>query len=138
MPDEVAAPVKPAATATTRASAPGPVVLELVRNALTAAALEMTQTLVRAAYSPGTAEMKDFSVGLFDAGGDAIVQSPGYAADLAPAVRKGAALFEAEGLEPGDVVLSNDPESSAQHVSAVAVFSPIFAGGALAGFAAVR
>src|SRR4051794_33505941 len=121
MPNEVAAPAKAGVAPGARAGRPDPIVLELVRNALTAAALEMTQTLVRAAYSPGTAEMKDFSVGLFDAGGDAIVQSPGYAADLAPAVRKGAALFEAEGLEPGDVVLSNDPESSAQHVSAVAV-----------------
>src|SRR3954471_21131881 len=127
MPNELAAPVKAPAAAPGRAARPDPVQLERVRNALAAAVAEMTQALVRAAYSPDA--MKDFSVGLFDAEARAIVQSqeaaPTSCADLAPVVRKGATLFEAEGFQPGDVVVSNDAEAGG-HVSGVVVFSPMF------------
>src|SRR3954471_24969902 len=104
MPNDLAAPVKVAAAALARAGRPDPVQLERVRNALAAAAAEMVRTLARAAYSPDA--MKDFSVGLFDAGAPPVVQSaeaaPASCADLEPVVKKGAGLFKAEGFQPGD------------------------------------
>lgn len=141
MPDEVASTARPAAAVT--APAPlDPVTLELVRNALHAIVSEMTVTLMRAAHSSSAVEARDFSVGLFDGDGGAIAQSPGAApmsgGDLGPVIRRGRALFQAEGFQPGDAVLSNDAESSGEHVSGVAVFAPIFAGGALVAFAAAR
>jgi N-methylhydantoinase B len=143
MPSEAAAvQVKLPAVAGARTDQPDPVVLELVRDALGAIAAEMASTLMRAASSASATEARDFSIGLFDAQGAAIVLSPEAApvscADLGPVVRKGAALLQDEGLQPGDVIVSNDAESGGGSVADVVAFSPIFIQGALAGFAAVR
>src|SRR4051812_18211037 len=132
MPNDLAAQAVAAAPGA-RAGRPDPILLERVRNALVAAVGEMAQTLARAAYSPDATQ--DFSVGLFDAGARAIVQSqqaaPIACAELAPIVRKGAALFKTEGFQSGDVVVSNDAEAGGGHVAAVVVFSPVFVGSEL-------
>ena len=47
-----------------------PITLEVVRNGLISTVKEMTDNLVRTAYSPIAAEIKDFSVGLHDVRGD--------------------------------------------------------------------
>jgi N-methylhydantoinase B len=143
MPSEAAAlPAKLAQAPGAKALEPDPITLERVRDALEASAAEMASALVRAASSTSVTEARDFSVGLFDAQGASIVQGPEDAplacADLAPVVRKGAALLRNEDLQPGDVVVSNDAESGAGSVADMVAFSPIFAQGALAGFAAVR
>jgi N-methylhydantoinase B len=139
MPNDLVAQLSPSAQGA-RAGRPDAIVLELVRNALAAAVAEMASTLERAAYSADAA--KDSAVGLFDAEARVIVQSqesaPLACVELAPIVKKGAALFRTEGFQPGDVVLSNDAEAGGGHVAAVVVFSPVFDGDALAGFAAAR
>jgi N-methylhydantoinase B len=119
-----------------------PVKLELVRNGLVGLVTEMADHLVRAAYSPMAAEMKDFSIGLLDAEGRAIAQAPGgvpmFCADLSSAMKKGLALFDEEGIQPGDVILSNDTQTNGQHVSNAVIYAPIFADDVLVGFAAAR
>ena len=50
-------------TETGKAEQVDPVTLEVVRNALVAIVREMTDNLIRTAYSPIAAEIKDFSVG---------------------------------------------------------------------------
>lgn len=140
MPNDLNAHAVAPAAQGARAGRPDAIVLERVRNALLAAVAEMAQTLERAAYSPDATQ--DFSVGLFDADARAIVQSqdaaPVSCAELAPVVRKGAALFKSEGFQPGDVVVSNDAEAGGGHVAAVVVFSPVFVGTELVAFAAAR
>ena len=54
---------------TVQAAPVDPVTLEVVRNALVAIVREMTDNLIRTAYSPIAAEIKDFSVGLLDVRG---------------------------------------------------------------------
>jgi N-methylhydantoinase B len=119
-----------------------PVTLEVVRNGLVALVVEMTENLIRTAYSPIAAEIKDFSIGLLDAAGNAIAQAPDgvpmFCADLNTAIRKGLELFKDEGFQSGDVILSNDTETNGQHVNNVVAYSPIFADGELVAFAAVR
>jgi N-methylhydantoinase B len=140
MPNDLTAHALAPAPQGARAGRPDPISLERVRDALAAAVAEMAQALERAAYSPDATQ--DFSVGLFDAEARAIVQSqeaaPVSCAELAPVVKKGAALFKAEGFQPGDVVVSNDAAAGGGHVAAVVAFSPVFAGTELAGFAAAR
>jgi N-methylhydantoinase B len=140
MPNDLAAHAVASAPQGARAGRPDPIVLERVRNALAAAVAEMAQTLERAAYSADATQ--DASVGLFDAEARAIVQSqqaaPTSCAGLGPVVRKGAALFSAEGFQPGDVVVSNDAEAGGGHAAAVVVFSPVFSGTELVAFAAAR
>ena len=119
-----------------------PVTLEVVRNGLVALVVEMTENLIRTAYSPIAAEIKDFSIGLLDANGDAIAQAPDgvpmFCADLNTAIKKGLTLFKDEGFSPGDIILSNDTETNGQHVNNMVAYSPIFADGTLLAFAAVR
>lgn len=119
-----------------------PITLEVVRNALVAIVVEMTDNLIRTAYSPIAAEIKDFSIGLLDADGNSIAQAPNgvpmFCADLNSPIKKGLLLFRDEGFQPGDIILSNDTETNGQHVNNMVVYSPIFASGELVAFAAVR
>ena len=119
-----------------------PITLEVVRNGLISTVKEMTDNLVRTAYSPIAAEIKDFSVGLHDLRGDSIMQAPhaapAFIADLDVAIRKGIELYGLDGFEPGDIVLCNDAATNGQHLNNMAAYTPIIADGELLGFAAVR
>ena len=50
---------------------------EIIRNALTAAALEMSKTLVRTAYNPLLYEVQDFGLGIVSAQCDLWAEAPG-------------------------------------------------------------
>ena len=119
-----------------------PITLEVVRNGLISTVKEMTDNLVRTAYSPIAAEIKDFSVGLHDVRGDSIMQAPhaapAFIADLDATIRKGIELYGVDGFEPGDIVLCNDAATNGQHLNNMAAYTPILAGRELLGFAAVR
>ena len=126
----------------TLSTAVDPITLEVVRNGLIATVREMTDNLVRTAYSPIAAEIKDFSVGLLDLAGDSIMQAPyaapAFIADLDATIRAGVALIGLEGFEPGDVVLCNDAQTNGQHLNNMAAYSPIFDGKDIVAFCAVR
>jgi N-methylhydantoinase B len=119
-----------------------PITLEVVRNALVAIVREMTDNLIRTAYSPIAAEIKDFSVGLLDARGNSIAQAPNglplFVADLGATIKAGLQAFADEGFENGDVILSNDAATNGQHLNNVVVFSPIIIDGKVVAFPAVR
>ena len=119
-----------------------PITLEVVRNGLIATVREMTDNLVRTAYSPIAAEIKDFSVGLLDTAGNSIMQAPyaapAFIADLDATIRAGVALIGLAGFEPGDVVLCNDAQTNGQHLNNMAAYTPIFQAGELVAFSAVR
>lgn len=119
-----------------------PITLEVVRNALVAIVMEMTDNLIRTAYSPIAAEIKDFSIGLLDANGDSIAQAPNgvpmFCADLNATIKRGLVIYAEEGFADGDIILSNDTETNGQHVNNMAAYSPIIANGEVVAFAAVR
>lgn len=119
-----------------------PITLEVVRNGLLSAVIEMTDNLVRTAYSPIAAEVKDFSLCLLDAAGDVIMQTPhaapGFVADLKVTIETGLEIFGADGFEQGDVVMSNEAKIAGQHLNNVAIYSPIIVDGKVVAFAAVR
>ncbi len=118
-----------------------PITLEVVRNSLLATVREMTDNMVRTAYSPIAAEIKDFSVGLHDASGASIMQAPyaapAFVADLDGTIRAGLALYRGE-FASGDIVLSNDSATNGQHLNNMAAYAPIMLDGELIAFAAVR
>lgn len=119
-----------------------PITLEVVRNALVALVVEMTDNLIRTAYSPIAAEIKDFSIGLLDANGESIAQAPNgvpmFCADLNTAIKKGLELFADEGFAEGDIILSNDTATNGQHINNMVVYSPVMLAGKVVAFAAVR
>ncbi|HEX3790053.1 MAG TPA: hydantoinase B/oxoprolinase family protein [Pseudonocardiaceae bacterium] len=119
-----------------------PITQEVVRCALVAYCDEMATALRRAAYNPMIFEVQDYCVGLVDTEGGLIAQNLGglpiFLADLGVSVADGIARYGLDGFEPGDAIVMNYPYVCGQHLNNVVVYTPIFAGGEVVAFAAVR
>jgi N-methylhydantoinase B len=119
-----------------------PVTVEVIRNAFNSIASQMNNNLARSAYTPIIYEMKDCSVGLFDAQARLLGQAPGlpiFLGNLEVAIHVTTEHFG--GLDvyrPGDVYAVNDSYLVGSHLNDVTVFSPIFHDGELVGFGATK
>ena len=105
-----------------------PITLELYRHRLAGVADEMGVTLRRTAYSPNIKERLDFSCALFDAAGNMVAQAahiPAHLGAMPASVRTVLARY-ADGWQPGDVVIVNDPFNGGNHLPDVTMISPIF------------
>ena len=118
------------------------VTVEVIRNAFGSIARQMNNNLARSAYTSIIYEMKDCSVGIFDADARLLGQSPGLPMFLGNLEMGIVATTEQYGgtdvYRPGDVFLINDPYLVGSHVNDVVVFSPIFFEGTLVGFGATK
>jgi N-methylhydantoinase B len=119
-----------------------PVTVEVIRNAFLSIARQMNNNLARSAYTPIIYEMKDCSVGIFDAEARLLGQSPGLPMFLGNLETGIVATTEAlggpGGYRPGDVFMINDPYLVGSHTNDVVVFSPVFYDGQLFGFGATK
>ena len=123
------------------ASSIDPVTVEIIRNALIAAADEMSVNLGRSAYTPIIYEMKDYSVALFDADCRLLGQSPGlpiFLGALEEAVRVTLKRYPRDQMAPQDVYLINESYLVGSHLNDVSLFSPVFYDRRLVGFAATK
>lgn len=119
-----------------------PVTVEVIRNAFDSIAAQMNNNLARSAYTPIIYEMKDCSVGLFNADGELLGQAPGLpiflgALDAAIAVTT-AHIGGPEHYREGDVFAINDSYQVGSHLNDISIFSPIFHEGRLIGFGATK
>ena len=119
-----------------------PVSIEIVRNALISAAVEMSIVLKRTAYNYIINEGQDFSVGLFNELGETLAQAPGlpeFVCDIPSAIHS---IIDdiggVERFEEGDIYLTNDPYANTFHVHDVNAIKPVFLAGELVGFSCVR
>lgn len=110
-----------------------PVALEILRNALTAAAAEMDVTVWRTSRSTVVRELLDYSTAIFDADGENIAQAARIPQHLNS---MGAGLLTVlrdhlpvEKWEEGDVVITNDPYCGGQHIPDILAFRPVFVDG---------
>jgi 5-oxoprolinase (ATP-hydrolysing) len=106
-----------------------PIGLEIMWSRLVTIAEEMALTIMRTAYSLTISDAQDFGCTILDAKGEPLVHSPRtmpvFNQTLPRAAR--AALKHYEGnIEPGDVLITNDPWLCAGHLFDVAVITPIF------------
>lgn len=119
-----------------------PALVEIIRYGLLSITDQVEANLTRTAYSPLIYEYKDYCVGLLDAEGRIIAQSRGsipiFLADLGGSIRDGLELYGKDGLEPGDVVITNYPGTMGQHLNNVDMYTPIFHQDELAGFISIR
>lgn len=118
---------------------PDPIVVEIVRNAFNAIAQQMSYSLGRAAYSPVIYDMKDFSVGIFDAEAQLLGQAPGlplFLGGLDHAIHVVRARHTEP--EPGDAFLVNDSFLVGSHLHDVNAISPVFAEGNLIGWTVAK
>ncbi len=116
-----------------------PVRVEVIRNALVAAAEEMAIALQRAAYSTNIKTRLDFSCALFDADVRLVAQSFGQAnhlGSLTHFVPRIVAHHGADRLRPGDALLANGGRYGGVHLNDVCLVAPIFHAGAPIGYVA--
>ena len=112
--------------------------VEVIRGALVYAAEEMGIALKKSAYSPNIKERMDHSCALFDPQRRLIAQAehiPVHLGSMALAVREGLAAYKGK-LEPGDMILLNDPYLSGTHLPDLTLIAPIYNSGRLIGYAA--
>jgi N-methylhydantoinase B len=116
-----------------------PVTFEVIRNALVAATDEMVLALRRSAYSTNIKTRSDFSSAFFDAGLRAVAQGfaqPVHLGSMVEQVPKAVLAYGLENIEPGDMILTNDPFPSGVHLNDVSLIAPVHADGELLGFVA--
>ncbi len=111
----------------------GPIELEILRNALTAATAEMDVTVWRTSRSTIVRELLDYSTAVFDAAGCNVAQSARIPQHLnsmgAGLLTVLGSFLPIEAWEDGDVVITNDPYCGGQHIPDILAFRPVFADG---------
>jgi N-methylhydantoinase B len=117
-----------------------PITLEVIQERLISIVREMRATLARVAYSSVLYEARDFSCVVMNARAEAVAQSednPGHIIPLPWSVRIAMERF-GDDINPGDVILINDPYSGGTHLNDVAVICPVFVDDKLVLFPAIR
>jgi N-methylhydantoinase B len=115
-----------------------PITAEIIRNALVAITDEMKTNLMRTAYNPIIYESLDFTVGLFDADGETTsigLGLPMFIRGLSDAIKEKLAFYGHDGIEPGDILLTNDAYIMGSHLNHMVFTLPIFHAGKIVAFA---
>ncbi len=115
-----------------------PFLVEVIRNAITAIAEEMSLMVMRSARSPLLREAGDLSSALTDAEAGLIAQGrdiPAHLGVMGSTVREFLKRVPAERLAPGDVWFLNLPEVGGNHLPDVKAIRPVFFEGELMAFA---
>jgi N-methylhydantoinase B/oxoprolinase/acetone carboxylase alpha subunit len=124
-------------TIPSKAAGIDPITREIIRNALSSAADQMSMALYRTAYSTIVRDCLDYSTSLCNAAGDMIAQGVTIPFHLGSVPFAMAALFakyEAH-IEEGDVFIMNDPFDGGMHIPDIFVVQPIFWQGERVAFA---
>jgi len=111
---------------------------EVIKGALIYAAEEMGIALKKSAYSPNIKERMDHSCALFNHKRELVAQAehiPVHLGSMALGVRQGLKEYRGS-LEPGDMLLLNDPYVSGTHLPDLTLIAPIFHEGSIIGYAA--
>jgi N-methylhydantoinase B len=113
-----------------------PVAVEVIGNRLLSIVDEQQAALVRTAFSTIVRESEDLACGVFDPNGAMVAQSltgtPGHINAMATGMRH--ILAAARDLEPGDVLVTNDPWQTSGQVNDFTVATPVFHDGRVVGW----
>jgi N-methylhydantoinase B len=105
-----------------------PVRVEVFKNLFAAVAEEMGTVLRKASYSPNIKERRDFSCAIFDHQGQLIAQAahiPVHLGSMPLSVTAAINHFKGN-LNPGDMVILNDPFHGGTHLPDITLVSPVF------------
>lgn len=103
--------------------------IEIARNRLESIAEEVGMALIRTSYSPNIKDRRDCSSGLYTPDGQLISQAEHIPLHLGLMPRLiGAAVREygVNLLEPGDVLMTNNPYLGGSHLPDICVITPVF------------
>ncbi len=87
---------------------------------------EMGVLLSRTAYSPNITERHDCSCAVFDGRGDMVAQAAHIPVHLGSTPLSVRAAIERIPMEPGDVVILNDPFAGGTHLPDLTMVTPVF------------
>ena len=103
-----------------------PIKLELYKNILTSVSEEMGVTLQRTAFSPNIKERLDFSCAVFDASGQMVAQAAHIPVHLGSMPLSVLAAIEHTEMEPGDMIVLNDPYRGGTHLPDITLVAPVY------------
>jgi N-methylhydantoinase B len=114
-----------------------PVELEIFKSLYHSIAEEMGATLRRTAFSPNIKERRDYSCAVFDGDGEVIAMGdhmPVHLGSMPMSVRAAIAACERTGgMQPGDVVMLNDPFCGGTHLPDITLVAPVYVMGGSGG-----
>jgi N-methylhydantoinase B len=115
-----------------------PLLLETFWSRLISTVEQQAVALIRTSFTPSVAECGDLSACVFDPRGymlaQAVTGTPGHINSMARCIRHCLDEYPAETLEPGDVLITNDPWLTSGHHYDVTIVTPIFRQGTLVAF----
>ncbi|MEG4071591.1 hydantoinase B/oxoprolinase family protein [Microcoleus sp. Pol14C2] len=105
-----------------------PVLLEIFNNLFRAIAEQMGVTLQNTSSSVNIKERLDFSCAIFDKNGQLVANAPHIPVHLGSMSESVEALILAQGngIQPGDVYVSNNPYNGGTHLPDITVITPVF------------
>lgn len=110
-----------------------PIQVEIIRNALVAAAEEMSVTVWRTSRSSVVREILDYSITVFDSEGRSAAQSaamPVHLNSMPTCLEEILANhIPLEEWHEGDIIITNDPYAGGQHLPDIQTFKPVFLDG---------
>jgi N-methylhydantoinase B/oxoprolinase/acetone carboxylase alpha subunit len=112
-----------------------PVLVGLVASRLYSVLDEQQTALINTAFSPVVRESYDLACAVFDSKGYMIGQStngtPGHINAMATGMSYIATRFDANELDDGDVLITNDPWMTAGQINDITIATPVFRRGRL-------
>ena len=103
-----------------------PVELEVFKNLYHSIAEEMGAALRRTSFSPNIRERRDYSCAVFDAAGEVIAMGDHMPVHLGSMPMSVAAAVAHCTLDPGDVVMLNDPFRGGTHLPDITLVMPVY------------
>ena len=114
-----------------------PIKFEVIRNALLMATEEMATTLRRSAYSTNVKTRQDFSCAFFDRELRPVAQAfsqPVHLGSFVELIPRAVATYGADRIDPGDMIMVNDPYGGGVHLNDITIFAPVHHSGRLIGY----
>src|SRR5436309_9479402 len=102
-----------------------PIELEIFKNIYHSIAEEMGAALRRTAFSPNIKERRDYSCAVFDPDGEVIAMGDHMPVHLGSMPMSVRTAVEAFSLEPGDMVMLNDPFRGGTHLPDITLVAPV-------------
>src|SRR5262245_27691092 len=103
-----------------------PVWLEIFKSLFHAIAEEMGATLKRTAFSPNIKERRDYSCAVFDHNGDMLAQGDHMPVHLGSMPLSVRAAIDNRDIQPGDMIILNDPYAGGTHLPDITLVSGVF------------
>lgn len=110
-----------------------PIVLNVLWSRLISTVNEQAAALMRSSFSSIVREAGDLAAGVFDRRGRMVAQAttgtPGHINPMATCMHHFLARYPVDTLEPGDVLITNDPWKTVSQLNDITIATPVFKDG---------